>query len=240
MNKIYSILLLIFVNISYSQDTRLFDNFWYLREVIDGGQSYVPPVDYMGIDFRPQQSPTKTVQGCLSMQANVTFSSNPTDFSMTNYALCLCGPCSNPAAGNYEFAIYFKFYWNAINSTNANEVNNFTYEITQVGSEKRLIVTSAYNKQAIYSDIRLANTNFEKLDFSFSPNPSKDILEIALKNELIDNVSVEFYNEIGQLCKKVDLQSQKSIVDVKDLPTGAYIVKIKAENEIATKKFIKI
>ncbi|MDI9310036.1 MAG: T9SS type A sorting domain-containing protein [Limnohabitans sp.] len=241
MKKIYSLLLLVIVNLSYSQDSRLFANFWYLTEVIQNGHSYVPPVDYMGVDFTTLLDPQKQIRGCWPMHANVTFGNNSTDFSMTNFIVCLCGPCSNYAAGNYQDGIFYPFFmYNGTSNLDLHAVNNFTYTITEVGSMKRLVVTSAYNAQAIFSDVRLANSNFEKLDFSFSPNPSNDVLEITLKNEFVDNVSVEFYNEIGQMCKNVDLNYQKSIVDIKDLPVGVYMVKIKADGEIATKRFVKI
>ena len=37
MKKIYLILLISLANFSYSQDSRLFDNYWYLTNFIENG-----------------------------------------------------------------------------------------------------------------------------------------------------------------------------------------------------------
>lgn len=145
--------------------------------------------------------------------------------------------CNNSQAENYQ-NIYFSFFLDG-NNPNPSTVNNFNYTITELLGVKTLTINSMFNQQAIYSSVMLSNDNFEKLDFSFSPNPSKDYIVINLNNKFTENIIVEIYNEIGQICKTSNLNHNNKI-EINNLPCGIYIIKIKAENEILTKKFIKI
>ena len=66
------------------------------------------------------------------------------------------------------------------------------------------------------------------------PNPTSDILNIKIDNTLT-YLKTEIYNIIGQ---KVS-ESQKTILDVSDLPNASYFVKIITEEGTASKTFIK-
>jgi hypothetical protein len=66
------------------------------------------------------------------------------------------------------------------------------------------------------------------------PNPTSDILNIKIDNTLT-YLKTEIYNLIGQ---KV-AESQKTILDVSDLPNASYFVKIITEEGTASKTFIK-
>jgi|AntAceMinimDraft_16_1070373.scaffolds.fasta_scaffold33443_1 N-acetylneuraminic acid mutarotase len=70
------------------------------------------------------------------------------------------------------------------------------------------------------------------------PNPTNDILFI----ELIDykNTRVEFINMEGQSMKSFYLQSSKILIDINNLVSGIYFVKIINEKGITIKKIIKL
>ena len=232
MKKIYTILMILTINLSFSQDPRIFENFWYLTNIIENGNSYIPPTSNMGINFATQNN---YAVGCLPILFEVTFENNNTNFSATNFLPCLCF-CTNPIAENYESNKYFPFLINNFNPIN---VEYFTYIITELLGEKTLIINNAYNKQALYSSVMLSNKNFEKSDFNIYPNPSAEFIEININANSINNATVEFYNEIGLSCKTVKLSFEKTIIETKDLANGMYFVKITTENGTTTTKLIK-
>lgn len=227
--------MLTIVNLSFSQDTRIFENVWHLTNVIVNGISNIPPNGNMNINFT---SPTNFyAYACNTMYASVTFESNNTNFSASNYVYTL-DFCSNPPAENYQ-NIYFPFFYDG-NNPNPLSVYNFTYIISELLGVRTLIINSMFNQQAIYSSVMLSNENFEKLDFSFSPNPSKDYLEININNGFTENTIAEFYNEIGQICKTANLNYDNTKIEINNLASGIYFVKIITKNETITKKLIKI
>ena len=90
-------------------------------------------------------------------------------------------------------------------------------------------VSSLYTTNALSSQ----NFNQNNLQVALYPNPTSNILNIEMTNEL---KSVEIYNIQGQ---KVKTSNQKQI-NVADLAAGMYMIKIQdIENSIATKKFVK-
>ena len=235
MKKFHILLMLTIVNLSFSQDSRIFENVWHLTNVIVNGANNIPPNGNMNLNFT---SPTNfSAYACNTMYASVTFENNNTNFSASNYAYTL-NICSNPLAGNYQ-NIYFPFFLDG-NNANHLTVYNFTYSISELSGVRTLIINSMFNQQAVYSSSMLSNDNFEKLNFSFSPNPSKDYLEINLNNGFKENTIVEFYNEIGQICKTANLKNDNAKIEINNLSNGIYIVKIKTENEVLTKKFVKM
>ena len=89
-------------------------------------------------------------------------------------------------------------------------------------------VTNLFTNNSLTSQ----NFNQNNLEVSLYPNPANAVLNIEMTNEV---KSIEIYNIQGQ---KVLESSQKQI-NVSDLASGMYMVKIQdAENSITTKKVI--
>jgi Secretion system C-terminal sorting domain/Beta-propeller repeat len=84
--------------------------------------------------------------------------------------------------------------------------------------------------------VPLSTTSFSDVNFTITPNPTKDILNINTK-ENIKISSISVYNTIGQLVL-VDSNQNKAI-DVSSLTTGNYFVKIVSSEGISNGKFIK-
>ncbi len=171
------------------------------------------------------------------MNASVTFENNNTNFSASNYAYTL-DICNNMPSQNYQ-NIYFPFFLDG-NNTNPTTIYNFTYNISELLGVRTLTINSMFNQQAIYSNVMLSNDYFEKFDFSLAPNPSQDYLEINFENGFTEEATVEFYNEIGQICKTMHLNSNKTKIELNNLSSGIYFVKLKTENKTVTKKLIKL
>jgi len=86
----------------------------------------------------------------------------------------------------------------------------------------------------LYTNNTLTSENFNlnNLEVKLYPNPVRDILNIEIENDI---QSIEIYNIQGQ---KVLSSNQKQI-NVSDLATGMYMVRIQdTENNIATKKVV--
>lgn len=108
----------------------------------------------------------------------------------------------------------------------------------------KLIVSSAQKDDAGIDSgqVRIFNLNavlttneFSKNKINVYPNPATDIINLNIENQL-NTVSVEIYNEFGQLLKTSNTLTN---IAVSDLQNGIYLLQIKSENELQTVKFIK-
>lgn len=79
----------------------------------------------------------------------------------------------------------------------------------------------------------LSTDRFAKLNFSIYPNPAKDIIHIALEDELqLENVII--YNNLGQQVKTVN----QSTIDVSSLAKGLYFIEVHTNQGKASKKVV--
>lgn len=75
---------------------------------------------------------------------------------------------------------------------------------------------------------------------SVNPNPVFDFIEIVFDSDT-DNYTIEIINSLGRSLKSKHSVSHREQLDVTDLLTGIYFIKISKQNKIIlTKKFIKI
>jgi len=88
------------------------------------------------------------------------------------------------------------------------------------------VITFDEEEEMNVSDLN-ANT------FNIYPNPVKDSLSIQL-NEKIDNI--EIYSVTGQKVKSIQNAKQ---IQLAELASGTYIIKVAANGKVYTKKFIK-
>ncbi|PQJ78028.1 choice-of-anchor V domain-containing protein [Polaribacter porphyrae] len=77
-----------------------------------------------------------------------------------------------------------------------------------------------------------------RLDFKSFPNPARDRITIQLSSES-DETRVEFYDNLGKLALAQKITSTNNKVDVNNLSSGIYILKVISDNKIGTQKFIK-
>jgi hypothetical protein len=82
----------------------------------------------------------------------------------------------------------------------------------------------------------LSNTAFDNNSFTAYPNPVKDVLNLSF-TENISQVAV--YNLLGQKVLVMDMNATKGQVDMANLATGTYLVKVNTENAVKTIKVIK-
>ncbi|HEX8270879.1 MAG TPA: T9SS type A sorting domain-containing protein [Flavobacterium sp.] len=85
-------------------------------------------------------------------------------------------------------------------------------------------------------DASLASASFDNANFSFYPNPVKDVLNLSY-TENISNVSV--FNLLGQEVVTRSINATTGQVDMSRLASGTYLVKVTADQQTNTIKVIK-
>ena len=105
-------------------------------------------------------------------------------------------------------------------------------------SKGELYFATFLNGQLWRISTSLVNETSEKsrFDFTISPNPVAEILEISVDAKFIQ--SMRIYDLSGNEHKV--LVQQENTVDVRELPQGSYILTISIEGKDYSKKFVKI
>jgi len=85
-------------------------------------------------------------------------------------------------------------------------------------------------------DASLANDSFDSSNFTFYPNPVKNILNLSYNKEIS---TVEIFNLIGQKVISTNFNTNDAQVDMSTLANGPYMVKVTSDNQVKTIKVIK-
>jgi hypothetical protein len=133
-----------------------------------------------------------------------------------------------------------------------NDATNDGYVVFKIKTKSTLVVGNTISNLAnIYFDYNfpiitntatstfqtLANNTFNLDNYlSLSPNPAKDILNLNIQD--FENIqSISIYNMLGQLVQITTNPSNS--INVADLKTGNYIIKLHTEKGEISGKFIK-
>lgn len=85
-------------------------------------------------------------------------------------------------------------------------------------------------------DASLGNGSFDSSNFTFYPNPVKDVLNLSYSQNIN---KVQVINILGQEVRTVSMDATQAQVDMSDLPSGTYLVKVTSDNQVKTIKVIK-
>jgi Secretion system C-terminal sorting domain len=76
-----------------------------------------------------------------------------------------------------------------------------------------------------------------------TPNPAKDNLTVNFKAEKTELITLEIVNELGQILLKNNVNANvgdnATTLNIHDLPTGFYVLKLSTASKIGTQKFVK-
>lgn len=163
---------------------------------------------------------------------NITVETNPngtTPISDTGLAV-YSGSCASltlvqcdddsSASGNFSKVVLTGRTPGEVLYVNVWEYGNDTFGTFQV---------SAY-------DASLGNESFDSSNFRFYPNPVEDVLNLSYSQNIN---KVQVINILGQEVKTVTLDANQAQVDMSNLPSGTYLVKVTSDNQIKTIKVIK-
>ncbi|WP_313805578.1 T9SS type A sorting domain-containing protein [Flavobacterium sp.] len=134
------------------------------------------------------------------------------------------------------------------------DANNDGYVAFKIKTKPTLVVGNTFsNSASIYFDYNFpiitntATTTVQTLgtqDFDFNtyfalyPNPVSNALHIETKQS-IEVSSISIYNQLGQLVVVVPTAQNVKTVDVSNLSSGSYFVKINSDKGTSNSKFIK-
>jgi len=135
-------------------------------------------------------------------------------------------------------------YWKYLATTTDLSYNDYTaspgsgyyYTVTSFDNQTSTSA-SGYANPVWAETMGINNDSPSALSVHIYPNPVKDKLYIDLpyfKNTFVEIMSIE-----GQHLQSLILQSQKTAIDVNNLPCGVYFLEIKNDKGFAIKKFIK-
>lgn len=84
----------------------------------------------------------------------------------------------------------------------------------------------------------LSISEAKRLRFDMYPNPASEALTVQLPSGS-EVASVEFYDYLGRLALTEKISQTSNSINVQNLSTGVYILKVLADDKIGTQKFIK-
>ncbi len=96
-------------------------------------------------------------------------------------------------------------------------------------------ITDGATATILNDDVALSINTVENIDLSIYPNPVKDVLYLKVENVKIENI--ELFNILGKSVKNIQLKN--TTIDVSAVNSGMYILQIKTEKGITTKRIIK-
>jgi len=85
-------------------------------------------------------------------------------------------------------------------------------------------------------DPSLSATAFDTARFSAYPNPVTDILTLSYTKNISD---VQVYNLLGQQVIAKSVNNRQDKLDMSNLPSGTYLVKVTADGQMRTIKVLK-
>jgi hypothetical protein len=115
-----------------------------------------------------------------------------------------------------------------------------TTNATRVGSTSldALVMLINANRPVVQLTITALNTNeFANSTFKLYPNPTKDILFLASEKSITKYV---MYDAKGKIIKEADFQITSGEINVTNLSTGIYYIKVFSEEKTEVLKWVKI
>ncbi|PZR23329.1 MAG: hypothetical protein DI539_03500 [Flavobacterium psychrophilum] len=89
---------------------------------------------------------------------------------------------------------------------------------------------------AVTVDIVLGTQNFDMANFNYHPNPVKDVLTLSYSENI---TGVEVYNLVGQKVQSGKYNSEEVQLNLSQLASGTYLVKLSTEHASKTIKVIR-
>jgi hypothetical protein len=238
MKNLILIFVLIFSLKFYAQDPQLFENTWYLHNLIINGQTLPPPsnseVPYIPLDFFENGNDDFTTTVCNSFSGTLVYGGSE-NFTIQDYSLTLIF-CDLEENTIYE-GIYLGFFFDP--TTQDPYIEPFPYTITVNGSAKTLIIENVNGDQAIYGNEILSTIDFKSSKLAIYPNPATDLLLIESSDKMINEIKI--INVKGEKILKIqNFESKNNPLNIRHLASGIYFLIAKTEKgNITFKKFIK-
>ena len=107
-------------------------------------------------------------------------------------------------------------------------VNAFDKTVTFTSSDEGILTVE--NIETGDYTLAIWNEKYSGLNESQSnhidiyPNPTNDIINIKLKNEIKENIIIT--NQLGQVVKKTNIDGKEIVINVEDFTSGVYFINV--------------
>ena len=233
MKHFYFLILFFACQIVKAQDNAIFENKWYLSNLIVDGKDNIPPsnneVQRVLLEFNLAQKSFSTNVCNGGYGENVNFSTEANNFTF-DYFIQTLVICDNLENAYFE-SLYFTFF------SNHTFPNIFSYAISDDDGLKTLTITSD-PEQAIFTNQQLTNQSFKNSLLCVDPNPARDFIKISFKNSNIIAAKVMLYDSLGKLCFNQSLKNENNAINVQNLKKGLYLLRIETQDSIEIQKII--
>jgi hypothetical protein len=234
MKTFITIFILALSTNAFAQDPQLFENTWYLQNLVIDGENNFPPSnnEVQFVDLKIYENEMLLETNVCNNASGVVSVTN-SNFMFTDGLAITLSDCNIQTNTLFEEK-YFGFFL-------ANLTDPFNYNIIDNGNENfNLIITSGSGNHAVYGNNFLSTVDFQNSQFSIYPNPAKNEMFITAQNTA-GNLKVKIFNIEGKLLSTQTLEvANKTSIDVSSLTSGIYFLNIEDENgNTTTKKFIK-
>lgn len=234
MKQLYILLAILISQTSFAQDPQLFENTWYLQNVIINGEDNFPPsnddVPFVPIIFGQDSVSTYV---CDSLEGIVIY--NNSQFLVDGWSMTL-GGCWGPF--EQENSLFQGIYLDIFFVGNVDDP--FDYNIINESNSKTLVITFSSGDEAIYSNRLLSQNEFDFSKLSIHPNPAKNELFLTSKNSN-GSLKAKIFNIVGKLLSTQNVEvANQTFIDVSQLTSGIYFLNIEDEyGNTEIKKFLK-
>ncbi len=89
------------------------------------------------------------------------------------------------------------------------------------------------------SGVDVDEINFENY-VSVYPNPAINIFHLSINNWQSKKMQIEIFDVLGESIYKSEIHKSEEEINVSNLPSGVYYLKIYSEGKSAVKKFVKL
>lgn len=96
---------------------------------------------------------------------------------------------------------------------------------------------SSYVTTSFVTTVGICNVNYEQY-IQLMPNPADDHIDLRINNDVEVKEAV-IYNAFGQMVQTVVLTDNYARIDLSSMASGMYFVRVRYEQGVITKKFIK-
>jgi len=127
--------------------------------------------------------------------------------------------------------------WSAANAPNLSKTDfgNFSHG----GCTQYTVLNAKYFFDSLRTDCNTAIRETEKdVMLSVYPNPAQNSIAIAV-NETMQDAAIAIYSLDGKTQQTVLFSGNKTEVDVRNLTSGIYLLKLSSGSHIQTKRFVK-
>ena len=128
--------------------------------------------------------------------------------------------------------------WQAIPDASPTEVMDYVRQSASMFSSPDDLLGFGIPDLDLARSIALTINEDRIEDFSFYPNPVKTELNIVFSSN-ISLLELSIYNQLGQDVLRKSIQENSRSINISDLVSGIYFIKLSTENTSKTFKFIK-